>query len=339
MPNILKRPMFRKGGSTADGVGITSGLSRRGYKYGTMPEDYPGTQAEYEAEMKRLEEKGVGPFAELTKEQQDIINKSTSSGSNEQVTMPMPKPTSSGMTTFSDPSFDLIRSRYEELKPTRETNLQDLISALGATAPEDPTKLQTIGQVLSKAGTTAAGLRQQREATAEGFKSAALSEVLKNMNAPEKDQLIRRAKEYARLNNIPEDQAINMFLSKLLESGSTGSEFLKDYSPQVRARQIGEKLAEDGFTSPGSFQEQITAGNIWQLWENKQLPQQVQETLSATTYPNDLVVDPESGTAEFNPDKKGINQSRYVPNKSYVNPADGGIYLYEGDGQFKKIYP
>ena len=157
------------------------------------------------------------------------------------------------------------------------------------------------------------------------------------MNAPEKDQLIRRAKEYARLNNIPEDQAINMFLSKLLQTG--GSDYLKDYSPEVRARQIGEKLAEDGYTSPGSFQEQITAGNIWHLWENKQLPQQVQETLSATTYPNDLVVDPESGTAEFNPDKKGINQSRYVPNKSYVNPADGGIYLYEGDGQFKKIYP
>ena len=99
------------------------------------------------------------------------------------------------------------------------------------------------------------------------------------------------------------------------------------------------QLAEDGFTSPGSFQEQITAGNIWQLWENKQLPQKVQETLSATTYPNDLVIDYESGTAEFNPDKKGINQSRYVPNKSYVNPSDGGVYLYEGDGQFKKIYP
>ena len=239
--------------------------------------------------------------------------------------------------TLSDPSFDLIRNRYQELKPTRKTNLQDLITAFGATAPEDATKLQTIGQVLSKAGTTATGLRQQREATAEAFKSGALTEVLKNMNAEDKDQLIRRAKTYARLNNIPEDQAINMFLSKLLQTG--GSDYLKDYSPEVRARQIGENLAEDGFTSPGSFQEQITAGNIWQLWENKQLPQQAQETLSATTYPNDLVVDPESGTAEFNPDKKGINQSRYVPNKSYVNPSDGGIYLYEGNGQFKKLYP
>ena len=320
MPNILKRPMFRKGGSTSDGVGITSGL-RKNYAEGTPK------NLEYDEEkgysIKDLEDAGLVRTG----------GKQTSP----QTTMNTAGNAQTSYNTLSDPSFDLIRSRYEELKPTRKTNLQDLITAFGATAPEDATKLQTIGQVLSKAGTTATGLRQQRETTAEAFKSGALTEVLKNMTAPEKDQLIRRAKQYARLNNIPEDQAINMFLSKLLESG--GSDYLKDYSPEVRARQIGEKLAEDGFTSSGSFQEQITAGNIWQLWENKQLPQQAQETLSATTYPNDLVVDPESGTAEFNPDKKGINQSRYVPNKSYVNPSDGGIYLYEGNGQFKKIYP
>ena len=320
MPNILKRPMFRKGGSTSDGVGITSGL-RKNYADGTPK------NLEYDEEkgysIKDLEDAG--------------LVRTGGKQTTPQTTMNTAGNAQTSYNTLSDPSFDLIRSRYEELKPTRQTNIQDLITALGATAPEDATKLQTIGQVLSKAGTTATGLRQQREATAEAFKSGALTEVLKNMTAPEKDQLIRRAKTYARLNNIPEDQAINMFLSKLLQTG--GSDYLKDYSPEVRARQIGENLAEDGFTSPGSFQEQITAGNIWQLWENKQLPQQAQETLSATTYPNDLVVDPESGTAEFNPDKKGINQSRYVPNKSYVNPSDGGIYLYEGDGQFKKIYP
>jgi hypothetical protein len=319
MPNILKRPMFRKGGSTSDGVGITSGLSKR--------QNYAEAGAAKNLEYD--EEKGYSI--------KDLEDAGLVRTGGKQTTPQTTGNTQSTYNTLSDPSFDLIRSRYEELKPTRKTNVQDLITAFGATAPEDPTKLQTIGQVLSKAGTTATGLRQQREATAEGFKSNALTQVLKNMTAPEKDQLIRRAKQYARLNNIPEDQAINMFLSKLLQTG--GSDYLKDYSPEVRARQIGEKLAEDGFTSSGSFQEQITAGNIWQLWESKQLPQQAQETLSATTYPNDLVVDPESGTAEFNPDKKGINQSRYVPNKSYVNPSDGGIYLYEGDGQFKKIYP
>jgi hypothetical protein len=311
MPNILKRPMFRKGGSTADGVGITSGLSTR--------QNY--SEAGVAKNLEYDEEKGYSI--------EDLQNAGLfRTGGKETTPQTTTNNTQTSYDPLSDPSFDLIRNRYQELLPTRETNLQDLVTALGATAPEDATKLQTIGQVLSKAGITA---------TAEGFKSGALTEVLKNMNAEDKDQLIRRAKIFARLNNIPEDQAVNLFLSKLLETG--GSDYLKDYSPEVRSRQIGEKLAEDGFTSPGSFQEQITAGNIWQLWESQQLPQQVQETLSATTYPNDLVVDPESGTAEFNPDKKGINQSRYVPNKSYVNPSDGGVYLYEGNGQFKKIYP
>jgi hypothetical protein len=316
MPNILKRPMFRKGGSASDGVGITSGL-RKNYAEGTPK------LLEYD------EEKGYSI--------EDLQDAGLVRTGGKQTTPQTTGNTQSTYNTLSDPSFDIIRKTYEEMMPTRETTISDFLTALGATSPKDATKLQTFGQVLSQAGTTATGLRQQREDKATTFKTEAIKEVVKNLTAGEKDQLIRRAKEYARLNNIPEDQAINMFLSKLLQPG--GSDYLKDYSPEVRARQIGEKLAEDGFTSSGSFQEQITAGNIWQLWESKQLPQQAQETLSATTYPNDLVVDPESGTAEFNPDKKGINQSRYVPNKSYVNPADGGIYLYEGDGQFKKIYP
>ena len=36
MPNILKRPMFRKGGSAAEGTGITTGLTnRQNYSEGT----------------------------------------------------------------------------------------------------------------------------------------------------------------------------------------------------------------------------------------------------------------------------------------------------------------
>src|SRR5210317_1617674 len=320
MPNILKRPMFRKGGSTADGVGITTGL-RKNYAEGTPK------RLEYDEEkgysIKDLEDAGLVRTGGKTTVPQTTMN--TPSGT----------PTSSD--TLSDPSFDLIRNRYQELLPTRKTNLQDLITAFGATAPEDATKLQTIGQVLSKAGTTATGLRQQRETTAEAFKSGALTEVLKNMNAEDKDQLIRRAKTFARLNNIPEDQAINMFLSKLLESG--GSDYLKDYSPEVRSRQIGEKLVEDGYILGGNIAEQTKAGNLWYLYQTQQLPEKAQETLSGTTYPNDIVIDYESGTGQLNPDKPSSIESRYIPNKSYINPSDGGIYLYEGNGQFKKIYP
>jgi len=320
MPNILKRPMFRKGGSTSDGVGITSGL-RKNYADGTPK------NLEYDEEkgysIKDLEDAG--------------LVRTGGKQTTPQTTMNTAGNAQTSYNTLSDPSFDLIRSRYEELKPTRQTNIQDLITALGATAPEDATKLQTIGQVLSKAGTTATGLRQQREATAEAFKSGALTEVLKNMTAPEKDQLIRRAKEYARLNNIPEDQAINMFLSKLLQPG--GSDYLKDYSPQVRARQIGEKLVEDGYIEGGDISSQLNAGNIWHLYETGQLPKEVMEKRLKTARAGDIVVDSETETAVINPDAPSAYESEYVPNTAYVNPADGGIYLYEGNGQFKKLYP
>ena len=52
--------MFRIGGSSSDG--ITSGLDRAPYQFGTKPEDYPGSQAEYDAQMKMLQEKQIGPF-------------------------------------------------------------------------------------------------------------------------------------------------------------------------------------------------------------------------------------------------------------------------------------
>ena len=35
MSNILRRPMVKLGGQSSDGVGITSGLNRRNYNYGS----------------------------------------------------------------------------------------------------------------------------------------------------------------------------------------------------------------------------------------------------------------------------------------------------------------
>ena len=48
------------GGSSSGG--ITSGLDRAPYQFGTKPEDFPGSQAEYDAQMKMLQEKQIGPF-------------------------------------------------------------------------------------------------------------------------------------------------------------------------------------------------------------------------------------------------------------------------------------
>ena len=60
MNRTLRRPMFRMGGSA--GEGITSGLApRQGYNIGlsVKPINFPGTQADWEAEQKRLKELGI----------------------------------------------------------------------------------------------------------------------------------------------------------------------------------------------------------------------------------------------------------------------------------------
>ena len=57
MNRVLKRPMFRMGGSS--GTGITSGLDRKPYQFGTKPVDFPGSQQEYDAQMRRLTQLGI----------------------------------------------------------------------------------------------------------------------------------------------------------------------------------------------------------------------------------------------------------------------------------------
>ena len=82
MNRTLRRPMFRMGG-TAEG--ITSGLApRQGYNTGlsVKPIDFPGTQAEWEAQQKMLKKKKIGPYSEFSlakKNKQAIVPGNTGS--------------------------------------------------------------------------------------------------------------------------------------------------------------------------------------------------------------------------------------------------------------------
>jgi len=57
MNRVLKRPMFRMGGSSSDG--IMTGVDRAPYQFGTKPIDFPGTQEEYDKQMQELQDKGI----------------------------------------------------------------------------------------------------------------------------------------------------------------------------------------------------------------------------------------------------------------------------------------
>jgi hypothetical protein len=125
MPNILKRPMFRKGGSTAYGTGITANLEPR-----TNYEGGGGTGYE------------------------DIINR-----------------------------------QYQSMLPSQGDLVSNFITGFGASAPQDPMQLQTWGSAFGSAGRTAAALRAKQEAPAMEYRKQAGIQAIKNLTAPEKDQI------------------------------------------------------------------------------------------------------------------------------------------------------
>jgi len=274
MADILKRPMFRKGGSASDGVGITSGLtSRQNYEVGGA---------------------GIVP---------------------------------------------VIEEQYQEMRPKRSENIGNFIMALGATAPDDPTKLQTFGQVFSKAGAATSAMREAKEAEARKFKAGATQEVIKAMTDPEKDQLIRRAKMWAQTQraagkDMTDEQAIAIWLNAAI---SQGSPYLKGQSPQDRilnmAKDYGNPDGEFGFSPAGAQQ----VSKIIVAYQDGTLPPGIQEKFKGPIdQEGALITTEQEGIFEFR-DMKQLDEIYYTPNKIYVNPDDGQLYEYIGEGQFQKV--
>ena len=74
MPNILRRPMFRLGGQSSDGVGITSGLNRRNYANGPSTDELFGeTYKMFEKSNKLLEDYGKPSKGEFAIGLSDIL--------------------------------------------------------------------------------------------------------------------------------------------------------------------------------------------------------------------------------------------------------------------------
>jgi hypothetical protein len=157
MPNIFKRPMFRKGGSSSYGTGITSGLEpRQKFEEGTT-------------------EKGV----------QSI-------------------PRTSNISNMNPLAYEeLIKRQYEQMLPSNEQAIRNLITGFGSSAPADPMQLQTFGTAFSRAGTVGSGLNREQIAKAEDFRTRAGIEAVKNLtkaNEAKVTAAITNAKEYARVN-------------------------------------------------------------------------------------------------------------------------------------------
>ena len=122
MANILKRPMFRRGGPASYDVGITSGL-RRGYKQGDLAEQLQDTSLDM-----GLQDYSNDTSVEESMEQ-DVSFKKTS------------EPT---MQSYAD-------AVQKRLMPTDKESVFDYLTSLGAAGGGDPLKLKTFGSVIGEA--------------------------------------------------------------------------------------------------------------------------------------------------------------------------------------------
>jgi hypothetical protein len=214
----------------------------------------------------------------------------------------------------SDASYDPVArflidfgQSYASARPMGK-GITGAISTAAAAAKE-PTKALYEG--LDKQGTAKKQLALFGLQQAFGENLA----LMKNLTAPEKDELMRRAKKYAEVYKIPLEEAQKIMLKRFVE----------------------------GTPPKGLTQQNIYMSELKQLNDNpltRTLPDDEKRNIAKTSTEIFLGNAPNAATAPYsinNLDKKKLTE--FTIGKNYINPADGFIYNLQNDGKFKKIWP
>ena len=311
MPNILKRPMFRRGGSVANGAGITSGLERK--KYAEGPSIY---------EVSLMGRDPINPNEEarmLTDIQPGIYDQEMYNRYQAQQNRPTTRPfASSDKARVAMGIQDAIAKKIG----AKGNSVDDLLAGIAATTPDDPTKLQTWGSVLGKAGASAMGLRKQREAAVDKFISESGLQMIKNLTDDDRTALFKNIDALmARNPKLTYDQALKLALGQ-----GTQSAYLKTLSPEA---QIAKDAKEKYSTYPSVIAKNLATFDYY-LYNNK-LPQNIINKLD----PNKNYIDLGEMRSDLAP-KDERTAKKFTPGKIYFNPSDNQFYNYDGT-KFKPV--
>ncbi len=205
MSITLKRPMFRRGGSASEGVGITSGLRKR-YEEGTNPfeetslninlENYP-----YDTDMEDLG-----------------MNLSATTNTN-----------------VINPNMDMTREAYarqlrqtieKQLTPSYQDQVLDFLTAFGASAAPAG-QFQTISDALGKTGKNFQTIFDPKIQRA---KQAGMQGYLAGLKGADKEKLLkyqRMAEDMARVKGISYDEALKTVLARELGDRDRSKEIIE----------------------------------------------------------------------------------------------------------------
>jgi hypothetical protein len=180
MPNILKRPMFRRGGPASYGVGITSGLERKKYEQGTNP--YEGTSLDMDM--------------------------------SEDVTLRAPTNKDMSQIPVMEAYADVIQKR---MMPSDKESVFDYLTSIGAAGAGSPTSLKTFGSVFGEAAKNYQAINAPKEQAAKKAGADVFGALLKGSLTKEKLYLYQQqARDLANVEQIPYNEALKRVLAKEL---------------------------------------------------------------------------------------------------------------------------
>jgi|GEM_PF-4740062 len=191
MPNILKRPMFRRGGPASYGVGITSGLERKKYEQGTNP--YEGTSLDMDM--------------------------------SEDVTLRAPTNKDMSQIPVMEAYADVIQKR---MMPSDKESVFDFLTSIGAAGAGSPTSLRTFGSVFGEAAKNYQAINAPKEQAAKKAGADVFSSLLKGSLTKEKLYLYQqKAKDVAYVEKIPYNEALKKVLAQELGDRDRSKEIIE----------------------------------------------------------------------------------------------------------------
>ena len=311
MPNILKRPMFRRGGSAAYDVGITSGLeSRKKYQEGTDP---------YEDSSLEMNLENYPYDTEI--DMQENVNYNIPSGDGIVSAMRgmSADEKTSGMTSNQtmEAYADAVQKR---LQPTDKEKVLDYLTAFGATGGGSPTSLRTWGSALGKAAANYQNIVEPKEQAAKKAGADVYASLLKGSLTKEKLYLYQQqAQDLAKVRNIPYNEALKIVLAKELGA--------KD-----RSEDIIEKIAQGKVSSGIDYPSARAEAEIeYKITRDPTYAEQIKGRFKGSISPNKFMPDANGNYVLMNPQQK----SNIRVNDVFVDPNTKKLYYFDG----KKLVP
>jgi hypothetical protein len=306
MPNILKRPMFRRGGAASYGVGITSGLERKKYQEGTDP--YEGTSLQMNVEDYPYNQEVSEDMEE--KVSFNIPSGRSQTGAEAESVMKSQIPT---MEAYAD----VIEKR---LRPTDKEKVFDYLTAFGATGAKSPTSLRTWGSALGEAAANYQGLVGPKETAAKKAGADVFSTLLKGSLTKEKLYLYQQqAQDLAKVRNIPYNEALKIVLAKELGA--------KDKSEDI-IEKIAQGKVSAGIDYPSARAE---AEIEYKITRDPTYAEQIKGRFKGSISPNKFIPDANGNYVLVNPQQK----SNIRVNDVFVDPNTKKLYYFDG----KKLVP